>query len=89
MIDLTVFKDTNNFYNALQKLFQSFNIPVSYIDENSIKPQDLLVEHYKSDNDSHKMINDIFLKQIRRLNDDWEKFVQDPYWVHDKMLNIS
>jgi hypothetical protein len=63
-MNLTLFKNIDNFYNALQELFKSFNIPVSYIDENSLKPEGLLEEHYKANSDAHKLMKDIFILHI-------------------------
>jgi hypothetical protein len=54
-------KDNDKFYSGLQELFKSLKIPVNYIDEKSLAPEVLLETTFKPHNDSHKLINDIYI----------------------------
>ena len=50
-----------DFYTGLQSLFSSLNIPVNYIDENSLAPQDILISHYKSHVTAYQLMDDVYI----------------------------
>ena len=47
-MNLGYFKAQDNFYKGLQTLFNSLNIPVNYIDEKPLRPQDILSRTYNT-----------------------------------------
>ncbi len=58
---LGYFEDPCNFYQGLKSLFNSLNIPVNYIDENPLKPQDILSKTYKDSNCAYQLMDDVYI----------------------------
>ena len=59
-VDLSYFK-TKDLYNALQIFFKDLNIPVNYLAEESIRPQDILsAKNYKEDRESFQLMDDVY-----------------------------
>jgi tRNA1(Val) A37 N6-methylase TrmN6 len=52
---------TENFYTGLKQLFKDLNIPVNYIDDKSIEPKDILINTYKDNYASHKLMEDVYI----------------------------
>ena len=57
-MNLTTFTQ-KSFLTALKELFSKLNVPINYISDDPIEPQDILKETYK-DNNSFKLMNDVF-----------------------------
>jgi len=60
-MNLDYFKNLDDFYTGLQSLFKSLNVPVNYIDEKSLKPQDILSKTYKDTNPSYQLMDDVYI----------------------------
>jgi len=60
-MNLGYFKAKDNFYKGLQTLFNSLNIPVNYIDEKPLKPQDILSKTYKDSNPAYSLMSDVYI----------------------------
>ncbi|MCH7674281.1 hypothetical protein IH879_04925, partial [candidate division KSB1 bacterium] len=60
-MNLDYFKNLDDFYTGLQSLFKSLNVPVNYIDEKSLKPQDILSKSYKDTNPSYQLMDDVYI----------------------------
>lgn len=60
-MNLDYFKNLDDFYTGLQTLFKSLNVPVNYIDEKSLKPQDILSKTYKDTNPSYQLMDDVYI----------------------------
>ncbi|MBC2703727.1 N-6 DNA methylase [Desulfobacula sp.] len=60
-MNLDYFKKQDNFYKGLQTLFNSLNIPVNYIDEKPLKPQDILSKTYKDTNPAYQLMGDVYI----------------------------
>jgi len=60
-MNLDCFKKQDNFYTGVQTLFNSFNIPVNYIDEKPLKPQDILSGTYKDTNPAYQLMDDVYI----------------------------
>ena len=60
-MNLDYFKIQDNFYKGLQTLFNSLNIPVNYIDEKPLKPQDILSRTYKDKNSAYQLMDDVYI----------------------------
>lgn len=58
---LDYFLNADNFYSGLKTLFNSLNIPVNYIAEESIAPADLLAHTFKANNPAHQLMDDVFI----------------------------
>lgn len=78
-MNLGYFEAKNNFYKGLQTLFNSFNIPVNYIDENPLKPQDILSGTYKDSNPTYQLMRDVYILGM----------VDDNAFSHTKSENAS
>jgi len=57
--ELQYFK-TEDFHTALQKFFKNLHIPVNYIAEESVRPQDILSSTYKEDHPAFQLMNDVY-----------------------------
>ncbi|WP_435548426.1 Eco57I restriction-modification methylase domain-containing protein [Desulfobacterium sp. N47] len=60
-MNLDCFKAQENFYTGLKTLFNSLNIPVNYIDEKPLKPQDILLKTYKDKSPAYQLMNDVYI----------------------------
>ncbi len=60
-MNLGYFKEPGNFYKGLQTLFDSLNIPVNYIDEKPLRPQDILSNTYKDGNPAYQLMDDVYI----------------------------
>ncbi|MCD6532538.1 MAG: Eco57I restriction-modification methylase domain-containing protein [Deltaproteobacteria bacterium] len=58
-LELKYFK-TDDFHAALRLFFKSLNIPVNYIAEESVRPQDILEKSYKKDHSAHQLMEDVY-----------------------------
>jgi tRNA1(Val) A37 N6-methylase TrmN6 len=78
-MNLDYFKIQDNFYTGLQTLFNSLNIPVNYIDEKPLKPQDILSRTYKDKNSAYQLMDDVYILGM----------VDDKAFSNTKSENIS
>jgi len=60
-MNLDYFKEQDKFYKGLQNLFHSLNIPVNYIDDKPLKPQDILSKTYKDTNPAYQLMSDVYI----------------------------
>jgi len=60
-MNLDYFKEQDKFYKGLQTLFNSLNIPINYIDEKPLKPQDILSKTYKDTNPAYQLMGDVYI----------------------------
>ncbi|SLM31847.1 conserved hypothetical protein [Desulfamplus magnetovallimortis] len=60
-MNLDYFKEQDQFYKGLQTLFDSLNIPVNYIDDKPLKPQDILSKTYKDTNPAYQLMSDVYI----------------------------
>ncbi len=60
-MNLDCFDSVENFYKRLQDLFKSLNIPVNYIDEKLLKPQDILSKTYKDSKPAYQLMDDVYI----------------------------
>ena len=60
-MNLDYFKSLDDFYRGLQTLFNSLNIPVNYIDEKPLKPEDILLKISTSKNKAYKLMDDVYI----------------------------
>ncbi len=60
-MDLSLFKDKVDFYDALKSLFESLNVPVNCIDEKSIAPESILTKTYKETNEAFLLMEDVYV----------------------------
>ncbi len=51
---------TEDFHSALQLFFQGLNIPVNYIAEEPVRPQEILSDTYKPDHEAFQLMNDVY-----------------------------
>jgi hypothetical protein len=58
-MNLQIFK-TEPFYNALQSFFKSLNIPVNYVTEEPVSPQEILSNIYKSHHPAFQLMKDVY-----------------------------
>ena len=58
-MNLNLFIQKTDFFNALKTLFSDLNIPVNIIDDKTIAPQDILAKTYKEKNESFKLMEDV------------------------------
>ncbi|KPA09838.1 type IIS restriction endonuclease [Candidatus Magnetomorum sp. HK-1] len=77
-MNLGYFESKNNFYKGLQTLFNSLNIPVNYIDENPLKPQDILSGTYKDSKPAYQLMRDVYILGM----------VDDNAFSHTKSENV-
>lgn len=77
-MNLGYFEAKNNFYKGLQTLFNSLNIPVNYIDENPLKPQDILSGTYKDSKPAYQLMRDVYILGM----------VDDNAFSHTKSENV-
>jgi tRNA1(Val) A37 N6-methylase TrmN6 len=77
-MNLGYFEAKNNFYKGLQTLFNSLNIPVNYIDENPLKPQDILSGTYKDSKPAYQLMRDVYILGM----------VDDNTFSHTKSENV-
>ena len=54
----------HNFYEGLKAFFQELNVPVDYLTEESARPQDILKENYKSQNETFSLMEDVYFLGI-------------------------
>lgn len=52
--------NTESFINALQAFFKELQVPVDYLADEPALPVDILGEQYKSTNEAHKLIADVY-----------------------------
>lgn len=52
--------NTEPFINALQAFFKELQVPVDYLADEPALPADILGEQYKSTNEAHKLIADVY-----------------------------
>jgi len=62
MISLNILK--HNFYEGLKAFFQELNVPVDYFTEESARPQEILKENYKSQNETFSLMEDVYFLGI-------------------------
>ncbi len=60
-MNLDYFNNLDNFYKGLQSLFNYLNIPVNYIDEKPLRPQDILSKTYKDTNPAYQLMDDVYI----------------------------
>ena len=60
-MNLDYFKEQDKFYKGLQTLFSALNIPVNYIDEKPLNPQDILSKTYKDANPAYQHMDDVYI----------------------------
>jgi len=60
-IDLSLFKNDENFYKGVKTLFNTLNIPVNHIDEKPIAPNDILSSTFKPYNEAYSLMDDVFI----------------------------
>jgi hypothetical protein len=60
-MNLDYFKDSDKFYKGLQSLFNSLNIPVNYIDDKPLRPQDILSKTYKDTKTAYQLMDDVYI----------------------------
>lgn len=77
-MNLGYFESKINFYKGLQTLFNSLNIPVNYIDENPLKPQDILSGTYKDSKPAYQLMRDVYILGM----------VDDNAFSHTKSENV-
>ena len=58
---LNYLKNREDFYKGFRSLFADLKIPVNYIDEKSIAPEELLAETFKENNAAHQLMDDVFI----------------------------
>lgn len=58
-MNLDYFK--RDFYNGGKELFKALNIPVNYIDDKSIAPQEILSKTFKINNEAYQLMDDVFI----------------------------
>ncbi|WP_457551266.1 hypothetical protein, partial [Desulfobacula sp.] len=78
-MNLDYFKSLKNFYTGLQTLFNSLSIPVNYIDEKPLNPQDILSKAYKHSNAAYLLMDDVYVLGM----------VDDKAFANMKSENIS
>lgn len=85
-MDLSYFKENRDFYKGLQTLFEDLNIPVNYIAEETIAPENLLSHTYKENNPAHQLMEDVFILgmvddaafkgeksiEVKKINNDYD-----------------
>ena len=52
--------NTADFYSALQTFFKSLNIPVNYLAEEPVRPQEILSDTFKPDHEAFRLMNDVY-----------------------------
>jgi hypothetical protein len=57
-VNLEYFK--TSFYPALKVFFESFNIPINYLDDKPIPAKEVLSKTFKAHNEAYKLINDVY-----------------------------
>ncbi len=57
--ELIYFK-TQDFHNALRVFFKNLNIPVNYIAEEPVRPQEILSYTYKKDHSAFRLMKDVY-----------------------------
>jgi hypothetical protein len=57
-VNLEYFK--TNFYPALKVFFESFNIPINYLDDKPIPAKAVLSKTFKAHNEAYKLIDDVY-----------------------------
>lgn len=58
---LDYFVNSDSYYSGLQKLFKSLNVPVNYIDDKPLKPQEILSKTYKDTHPSYQLMDDVYI----------------------------
>lgn len=70
---LDYFENPDNFYFGLQSLFKSLNVPVNYIDEKSLKPQDILSKTYEEGRTA--IVDYHFIKAFMELYHEYDEII--------------
>ncbi|MBU1060547.1 MAG: Eco57I restriction-modification methylase domain-containing protein [Proteobacteria bacterium] len=52
--------NTKDFHLALRIFFEKLQVPVSYIAEESARPQDILLNNYRKDHDAFQLMDDVY-----------------------------
>ncbi|NQU62858.1 MAG: Eco57I restriction-modification methylase domain-containing protein [SAR324 cluster bacterium] len=60
-MSLDYFENLDDFYTGLQRLFKSLDVPVNYIDEKSLKPQDVLSKTDLETHPSYQLMDDVYV----------------------------
>jgi hypothetical protein len=58
-MNLQIFK-TDSFYNALQSFFEALNIPVNYVAEEPVNPQEILSNTFKSHHPAFQLMKNAY-----------------------------
>jgi len=58
-MNLQIFK-TDSFYNALQSFFKALNIPVNYVAEEPVNPQEILSNTFKSHHPAFQLMKNVY-----------------------------
>ena len=58
-MNFTHFK-SQDFYKALQSFFKDLNIPVNYVTEEPVSPQDILSSTFKTQNPAFQLMNKVY-----------------------------
>jgi adenine-specific DNA-methyltransferase len=55
------FEKTDEFFAGLKDLFASLNVPVNYLDEKSLAPNEILAETFRKNVEAYQLMDDVFV----------------------------